>query len=133
MDTGDSGLILKSCSISEIQEAVVMLAEKPLSQQKDEARRAWEFARSYHTRERYAEVYRGVITGLLAMGSSPATSHPVSRTADVSCSSSSGPSGDALYPGSGSPMDEDLIATRQEGNTIGGPSPTRESHVAPGA
>ena len=62
VDIGTSGTLLKTCSISEIREAIMMQAEKPLSQQKDQAGEAWELAQR-HTCERYAEVYRALIAG----------------------------------------------------------------------
>ena len=40
VDIGTSGTLLTTCSIAEIQDAIVRLAEKPVSQQKEHAREA---------------------------------------------------------------------------------------------
>ena len=42
-----------------------MVAHHPLEELKERARKAWEFARAHHTREKFAERYREVIEEVL--------------------------------------------------------------------
>ncbi|HKN87493.1 MAG TPA: glycosyltransferase [Nitrospiraceae bacterium] len=65
IDVHNFGLLLKTCSIDEIQEAVHAVASLPDGQIEQRSRHVWEFARAYHTRERYAEEYRRVIEAIL--------------------------------------------------------------------
>jgi glycosyltransferase involved in cell wall biosynthesis len=65
VDTHDFGVILRSCSIEDIRESVQMVASLPAQELKRLARRAWEFVRANHTRERFAERYREVVTEIL--------------------------------------------------------------------
>jgi glycosyltransferase involved in cell wall biosynthesis len=66
IDVDDFGLILKTCTIEEIREAVQRVAAMPIQEMRRMARSAWEFARANHTRERFAEEYRKVIAHIMA-------------------------------------------------------------------
>jgi glycosyltransferase involved in cell wall biosynthesis len=66
VDSHDFGITLQTCSIDEIRDAVRMVANLPAQEIKRMARAAWEFARANHTRERFAEEYRKVISQIMA-------------------------------------------------------------------
>ena len=66
VDIDDFGLILKSCSIDEIKNAIRNISSRPPQELERMARSAWEFARANHTRERFAEEYRKTIVAVLA-------------------------------------------------------------------
>lgn len=61
----DFGIILKECSIEEIKNSVKKISGIPAHDLKMMARKAWEFARANHTRERYAKEYRKVIVNII--------------------------------------------------------------------
>jgi glycosyltransferase involved in cell wall biosynthesis len=62
VDVHDFGLILKNCSIEEIKDSIRKVSSLSAQELKLMARKAWEFARANHTRARFAEEYRKVIT-----------------------------------------------------------------------
>jgi glycosyltransferase involved in cell wall biosynthesis len=62
----DFGRLLQECSLMEIEAAVEQIANLPATHLRDMARRAWEFARARHTRERYAAEYRHILREILA-------------------------------------------------------------------
>jgi len=66
VDVNDFGTALETCSIEEIRNAVRMVSHLPAQELQKMARAAWEFARANHTRERFAEEYRKVITQIMA-------------------------------------------------------------------
>ena len=66
VDVQDFGVILKSCSIEEIKQAIATVSGLPTAELRSRARKAWEFARANHTRERFAEVYRRAIQEIVA-------------------------------------------------------------------
>ena len=68
VDIGSFGAPIKDCSIQGIIDAVTGLANAPLSEIEDRARRTWEFARANHTRERFAEKYRDFASSLVHAG-----------------------------------------------------------------
>lgn len=61
VDVDDFGVILKTCSIEEIKNSLRMVSNLPAQELKMKARKAWEFARENHTKEKFAETYRNVI------------------------------------------------------------------------
>ena len=65
VDVHDFGFILKSCVAEDIKESIKMVAQLPPEELKERARKAWEFARTNHTREKFAERYREVIEAVL--------------------------------------------------------------------
>jgi glycosyltransferase involved in cell wall biosynthesis len=66
VDVHDFGLILKNSSIAEIKDSIRKISSFSAQELKLMARKAWEFARAQHTRDRFAEVYREVIEKLIA-------------------------------------------------------------------
>jgi glycosyltransferase involved in cell wall biosynthesis len=54
----DFGLMLTQCSLEEIKDSVRRIADLPAAELKSMARKAWEFARANHTREKFAEEYK---------------------------------------------------------------------------
>jgi glycosyltransferase involved in cell wall biosynthesis len=69
VDIHDFGIILKECSISEIQGSVQTISSLPVQDLRRMARGAWEYARGKHTRQRFAEEYQNAIHKILAMQS----------------------------------------------------------------
>lgn len=67
VDVDDFGVVLPQCSVEEIKRAVRMIAGLPGTELKGMAKRAWESARKYHTRERWAEVYRTAIDTMIEL------------------------------------------------------------------
>lgn len=61
VDVEDFGIILKDSSIEEIKASIQMISSLPAEKIKSMSRKAWEFARAHHTRERTKEEYRKVI------------------------------------------------------------------------
>lgn len=51
------GIILKECTVDEIRKSVVKISELPPATLQDMSRKAWEFVRDHHTRERFAKEY----------------------------------------------------------------------------
>jgi len=76
VDVHDFGIMLRSCSIEDIRASVQTVAGLPSQELKRMARRAWEFARANHTRERFAERYREVIVEILTAANKTAACHP---------------------------------------------------------
>jgi glycosyltransferase involved in cell wall biosynthesis len=66
VDVGDFGVLLKDCSVKEIQNAIRRVSSLPAPELKGMARRAWEFARAHHTREKFAEEYRKAVETIIA-------------------------------------------------------------------
>lgn len=61
MDVSDDfGVILKNCSIEEIKDSVQKIASIPVQELKQMSRKAWEFARKNHTREKFVQEYRQI-------------------------------------------------------------------------
>jgi glycosyltransferase involved in cell wall biosynthesis len=69
VDVDDFGVMLKSCSVEDIKQAVRATASLPVAELKGMARRAWESVRKYHTRERWAEEYRNAIMTIMQLRS----------------------------------------------------------------
>ena len=67
------GVMLKSCSVEDIKQAVRATAGLPVAELKGMARRAWESARKHHTRERWAEEYRNAIMTIMELRSKERT------------------------------------------------------------
>jgi DNA-directed RNA polymerase subunit F len=65
VDVGDFGMILKDCTINEIKNTISTISALSLQELKQKARKAWEYARSNHTREKFAEEYRNVIDKII--------------------------------------------------------------------
>jgi hypothetical protein len=67
VDIEDFGFIFPSCSISDIKQQLQLVATLPISDLEGRARRTWEYARRYHTRSNFVEVYRHTIERILQM------------------------------------------------------------------
>jgi glycosyltransferase involved in cell wall biosynthesis len=63
----DFGVILRDCSIDTIKTTVQMISTLSPEKVKQMSRKAWEFARANHTREKFAEEYKKVITKIIDM------------------------------------------------------------------
>ena len=61
VDVEDFGIILKGSSLEEINKSLQVISSLPSEKLKQMSRKAWEFARANHTRERYSEEFRKVI------------------------------------------------------------------------
>jgi glycosyltransferase involved in cell wall biosynthesis len=61
----DYGVILKEASIAEIKKEIQKISSLPPADLKAMARRSWEFVRANHTREKYSQEYRRVITEII--------------------------------------------------------------------
>jgi glycosyltransferase involved in cell wall biosynthesis len=59
------GVILKECTIEEIKNSVKQISSLSPQELRQMSRNAWEFARSSHTRERFAEEYKRAITKII--------------------------------------------------------------------
>ena len=66
VDVEDFGILLKNCSTDEIQLAVRQISGLPEQELKTMSRKAWEFARANHTREKFSKNYRVVIERIMA-------------------------------------------------------------------
>lgn len=60
------GLVLRTSSIEEICEAVKAITTLPAERLREMAHAAWIFARTHHTRDKFAEVYRSAIDDIIA-------------------------------------------------------------------
>jgi len=63
--TDDFGIVLSVCSIEKIKESLRRISNLPIQKLKLMSRRVWEFARANHTKERFAEEYRKVISQII--------------------------------------------------------------------
>lgn len=61
----DFGVILKESSIEEIKDTLQMIASRSASELKIMARKAWEHARTNHTREKFAESYQNTVNKII--------------------------------------------------------------------
>ena len=66
VDVDGFGIVLESCSLEEIKDAVQRVASLPVHELQGRARSAWEHARAHHTRERFAEEYRKAVSRILS-------------------------------------------------------------------
>ena len=66
VDVHDFGVILKDCSIEEIKNSIRMVSGRSIEELKRMSRKAREFARANHTREKFAEEYRNVIDKIIS-------------------------------------------------------------------
>jgi plasmid stabilization system protein ParE len=59
------GILLEDSSVDQIKSAVRRVSEAPTDRLAAMSRKAWEHARTEHTRERFSQVYRSVISNIL--------------------------------------------------------------------
>lgn len=64
-DVYDFGEILKTSSIEEIKATVRRVSNLPAAELKQMACKAWEYARTNHTKEKFAEAYRNAIEHII--------------------------------------------------------------------
>ena len=65
VNVDDFGVILKECSANEIKNTIRDVSKLPAQKLKLMARKAWEFARENHTREKFAEEYRKIVLNIM--------------------------------------------------------------------
>lgn len=65
MDVGEFGFVLKESSIEEIKDCVRRVAELPAVELTARSRKAWEYARDNHTREKFSAAYRKIIEEII--------------------------------------------------------------------
>jgi glycosyltransferase involved in cell wall biosynthesis len=65
VDVFDFGVILKDCSIDKIRSAVHMVSSFPAEKLKSMSRKAWQYTRANHTRERFAEEYSNAVNEII--------------------------------------------------------------------
>ncbi len=65
VDVFDFGVILETSTIEEVKEAVRKVSELPAADLEIMSRKAWEYARTNHTRECFGEKYREAITEII--------------------------------------------------------------------
>jgi glycosyltransferase involved in cell wall biosynthesis len=65
VDVDGFGVILKTCSTDTIKNSVRMMSSLTANELGSRARKAWEYSRANHTRERFAEEYRKSISAIL--------------------------------------------------------------------
>jgi len=67
VDVNESfGLVLKECSVNEIKASIKRIFNLSAQELERMARNAWDFARANHTKEKFAEEYRRVISAVMA-------------------------------------------------------------------
>ena len=66
VDVDGFGVVLKSCSIDTIKDSVRTISGLSRNELQNRARKAWEYSRANHTKERFAEEYRKSISAILA-------------------------------------------------------------------
>lgn len=65
VDMDDFGVILKNCTIEEIQTSVKYIANLPKENLKIRSKKAWDQARKHHTRENFSIKYKEVVLQIL--------------------------------------------------------------------
>lgn len=65
VDVEDFGVMFKDNSVNTIQDAVRMVSALPPDQLRGMARKAWEFARANHTKEKFTEEYKKLVLTVL--------------------------------------------------------------------
>ena len=76
VDVGKFGVILNTCSIDEIKMSIRTVSSLPAEGLKLMSRKAWEFARANHTKERFAEEYRRIMARIITDHPSPDKPEP---------------------------------------------------------
>lgn len=65
VDVDDFGVTLKDCSVDEIKNSIRKVSALSVSELKQRARKAWEYARANHTIEKYAGEYQKIIEKIM--------------------------------------------------------------------
>ena len=66
VDVDGFGVVLKNCSTENIKNSVRFISGLSRDELQNRARKAWEYSRANHTREKFAEEYRKSISAILA-------------------------------------------------------------------
>jgi hypothetical protein len=66
VDVDGFGVVLKDCSFEEIRNTIRIVSAMHVRELELRARKAWEYARVYHTRERFKREYRAIIKTIMA-------------------------------------------------------------------
>lgn len=67
VDVHDFGFLFDSCSVDDVKRKLREVTSLPASELEARTRSTWEYARTHHTRENFARVYRNTIVDVLAM------------------------------------------------------------------
>lgn len=65
IDVHDFGFLLRDCSVNEIERSVRTASQLSPAELRERSRKAWEYARSYYTRENYVVCYRDFVGNVL--------------------------------------------------------------------
>lgn len=66
VDVEDFGIILKKCSIGEIIDSIKGLSQKPEIELQQMSEKAWQYARTHHTKEKFAECYDKFVNKMIS-------------------------------------------------------------------
>lgn len=67
IDVHDFGFLLRDCSVDEIRTSVRTASELSPAELRARSRKAWEYARSYYTRENYVACYQDFVGNVLGL------------------------------------------------------------------
>lgn len=67
VDVDGFGTVLQECTVEEIKNAVRQMSELSVEELRLRSRKTWEYARTYHTREKFAAEYLRVIEKIMAI------------------------------------------------------------------
>ena len=65
VEVRDFGVMVSGATVEEIRRATLELSRRPAEELRLRSRAAWRYARSYHTRDRFAAEFRSVVERLL--------------------------------------------------------------------
>jgi glycosyltransferase involved in cell wall biosynthesis len=65
VDVNDFGVILKDCSLDEVRSSMQMISSLPAQKLEAMSRKAWEYARTNHTRDKFAEEFKNSIVHII--------------------------------------------------------------------
>ncbi len=82
VDVEDFGVMFKDNSVNTIKTSVQMVSNLPSGQLLQMARKAWEFARANHTREKFTEDYKELVSNLLEKSGSKESEKSLKRVAE---------------------------------------------------
>ena len=68
IDVGDFGFTLQDSTIQEVKSVIMQLSNMPEKDLQSMSRKSWEYARSYHTREKFTLSYSEFASDLLRPG-----------------------------------------------------------------
>ncbi len=77
VDVHDFGVIFDNLSLEEIKAKVRSIANSPVADLKIMSQKAWEYARTNHTREKFAQAYKNAVEQMLDRQKSQKQSYPI--------------------------------------------------------